>query len=376
VHVHRLTEAEFAAAGAWWDDLLTRSAADSFFLRHAWLSSWWRLFSEGRSLRALAVNDADGRLIGIAPWCLSRVDDHHGILPVGELAFLGREGVTGDYLDVIALPGREQDVLRACLDHLATDRRWDLLRVSDVAESSSTLANLHEEARARGFAAVPDRTQICPYLPLPATWDAFLASVSANMRSNLRRREKKLAALGAIIEEARGPALVPALDQLFELHGARWQTRGRTGNFVDPRLREFHRTLAPALDEEGRVGLWTLVMEDKPAAAIYGFRHRGRFLYYQAGFDPAFAEHGVGLALMGHAIRRSIECGLVEFDYLRGDEEYKRRWTNKTRLTRTLILARPSIRGLVWRTLLHGKATAKRFLKRTPAPTPQPAPVA
>lgn len=366
MRVRSLTQEEFLAASSWWDALLARSPADSFFLRHAWLCAWWRHFGAERELRVLVVESAEGAIVGVAPWCLTKETDL-GMLPVGEIAFLGREGVTGDYLDVFAEPGQHAEVLRLCLAALLKDSGWDLLKISDVLETSPTLEALVEAARERGLAVVPGKTQLCPYLPLPATWDAFLASVSGNMRSNLRRKEKKLAALGARIEEAHGDAIAPALDTLFELHGARWETKGKTGNFIDPRLRAFHRDIAVALDAENAVGLWTAFIDGKPAAAIYGFRHSGRFLYYQAGFDPAFAEHGVGLAIMGHAIRRSIEAGLTEFDYLRGDEDYKRRWTDLARHTKTLVLARPNLRGLAWRTLTSGKETAKRLLGREPA---------
>jgi CelD/BcsL family acetyltransferase involved in cellulose biosynthesis len=367
MRVRALSEAEFLGAGAWWDELLSRSAADSFFLRHAWLAAWWRHFGSGRMLRVIVAESDDGRIAGVAPWCHSTELDHR-VLPVGEVSFLGRYGVTGDYLDVFAEKGRESEVLRACLAGILRDSRWDLLRVSDVLDGSPTLAQLLEEAPAHGLTAVPGTTKLCPYLPLPGTWDAFLASVSGNMRSNLRRREKKLAALGVRFEEARGAAIAPALDALFTLHGARWETKGLTGNFVDPRLRAFHHEIAPVFDREGAVGLWTAVLNGKPAAAIYGFRHRGRFLYYQAGFDPAFAEHGVGLALMGHAIKQSIAAGITEFDYLRGDEDYKKRWTDKARHTKTFVFARPNLRGFAWRTLSSGKETAKRFLRRAPAP--------
>ena len=366
MRVRRLTELELSQAATWWDELLFRSRADSFFLRHAWVTAWWRRFGRNRELRVLVAEEiADGavRIVGVAPMCVSP-ETGHRVLPYRELAFLGREGVTGDYLDFFTEPGRETEITKAFLEHLEVDRDWDLLCVSDLPETSPTLALLVEQASSRGLAVMPGKSQTCPFLPLAPTWDAFLASCSANLRSNLRRREKKLLAMGATFEEVHGGAIGPALEDLFTLHGARWATKGQTGNFIDPRLRSFHQEIAPLLDAEGALGLWTVRHEGKTVAAIYGYRHRRKFLYYQAGFDPAFAEHGVGLALMGHAIRANIQAGMVEFDYLRGDEDYKRRWTDQQRFTRTLVLARPNLTGLAWRALTSGRETAKRLLRR------------
>jgi len=365
VIVRALDETEFLAAGARWDALLARSRADSFFLKHAWLSAWWRRF--GAVKRRLCVLELElaGETVGFAPFCVSK-ESAHGVLPLREVGFLGREKVTGDYLDLIAAPGLEEEVLDATLGALIERRgEWDLLRLSDLPEGCATAMRLARLADARELKLTPVPGQVCPYLPLPATWDAFLASVSGNLRSNLRRREKKLAGMGARFVDRSREGTAEALASLFALHGARWsEMKGRTGNFVDERVRAFHQEMAPTLAHAGALGLWTVEVGERAVAAIYGFKHRGRFLYYQAGFDPAWAEHGVGLALMGHAIRRCIEAGLTEFDYLRGEEEYKRRWTSRSRRTLSFAVLPPGLKAFAWRALGATKDAAKRLLRR------------
>ena len=365
MRVRELSEAEFLAAGGRWDALLAASAADSFFLTHRWLAGWWRRFGSGKDLVALEVEADDGALLGFAPLCISRVT-RQGLLPVREIGFLGREKTTGDYLDLAARPGLEAAVLAAVVDCLLGRGGWDALAVTDVPEDSATLARVAAIGAARGLAGLPGPDQVCPYLPLPASWDDFLAGASANLRSNLKRREKKLLAMGAsFVDRASDPATLPgALDALFALHGARWETKGRTGNFIDPRVRAFHHDLAPALAADGALGFWTCEIEGRPVAALYGFVHRGRFLYYQAGLDPAFAEHGAGFALMGHAIRESVARGLTEFDYLRGDEDYKRRWTDQSRRTESWIALRPGWLSVAWRALHSARAAARQLLPR------------
>ena len=373
--VRALDETEFLAAGARWDALLARSRADSFFLRHAWLSAWWRRFGGARKLAVLELLCAD-ETVGFAPLCISK-KSAHGLLPLREVGFLGREKVTGDYLDLIAAPGMEEEILDATLGHLLERRgEWDLLRLSDLPEGCATAMRLARLADARALTLAPVPGQTCPYLPLPTSWEAFLQkSCSANLRSNLRRREKKLAGMGARFVDRSREGTADALEALFALHGARWsEMKGRTGNFVDDRVRAFHQELAPTLAREGALGLWTVEVGDRAVAAIYGFKHRGKFLYYQAGFDPTWADHGVGLALMGHAIKRCIEGGIGEFDYLRGEEDYKRRWTNQSRRTVAFAVLPPGLKAFAWRALGATKDAAKRLLRRE-APAPAPATV-
>ena len=68
-------------------------------------------------------------------------------------------------------------------------------------------------------------------------------------------------------------------------------------------------------------------------AAIFAFQYRDKLLYYQAGYDPAYSKYSPGLTLMALVIEYAISKGLKEYDFLRGDEEYKWKWTNDYRMT-------------------------------------------
>ena len=75
--------------------------------------------------------------------------------------------------------------------------------------------------------------------------------------------------------------------------------------------------------------------------------------FYQSGRDPRWEDQSVGVALMVKMIRRAIEGGYRRFDFLRGEEAYKRQWTSSTAVTRELVAFRPSwrgrwLRGLDW----------------------------
>ena|SRR5438105_11909593 len=53
---------------------------------------------------------------------------------------------------------------------------------------------------------------------------------------------------------------------------------------------------------------------------------------YLSGFDPALARFSLGTLLVGHAIEEAVREGAEEFDFLRGQEDYKYRWGAKDRL--------------------------------------------
>ncbi len=52
---------------------------------------------------------------------------------------------------------------------------------------------------------------------------------------------------------------------------------------------------------------------------------------YLTGFDPKYSEYRVGHLLFLYSIKDSIENGLREFDFMRGDESYKQQWNTLIR---------------------------------------------
>jgi len=121
--------------------------------------------------------------------------------------------------------------------------------------------------------------------------------------------------------------LGPALSVLFELHSRRWNQRLLPGVFVSAKVRRFHRLAALDLLKSGHLRLYVLDLDGEPVAALYCFAWGDRVSYYQGGFEPGLSKLSPGTVLTAYAVRRALEAGVGEFDFLRGEEEYKLRWT-------------------------------------------------
>src|ERR1700730_11418239 len=71
------------------------------------------------------------------------------------------------------------------------------------------------------------------------------------------------------------------------------------------------------------------------AAGRVGLRRRSsrKFNYYQSGYDPNWASRSVGLVLLARTVQDAFAEGLQEFDFLHGNESYKRDWPRGERWT-------------------------------------------
>ena len=132
-----------------WNALLRNSAADTPFLTYEWQKTWSDcLCSCEGELHLLTVRDG-GALLGIAPLFVLSEPDKDG-KPWRLLRLIGSVDAS-DYLDLIAVRGREREVLNTMLDALEQLDTWDAIDLWNVPEASVTRALLPELIAARGW---------------------------------------------------------------------------------------------------------------------------------------------------------------------------------------------------------------------------------
>jgi len=317
-----------------WNRLVDQSPRPNVFLTWEWLDAWWATLGDGQRLHVIVVRDAKGAVVGIGPFCIERLG---GLWPARILRFLGTKLVSSDYLDVLATPGLEREVSAAVLQALREDRGvWDLAELSDLPEDSVGLRVLGGEARATRCAVGVSTGEWCPYLPLAPTREEYFDSLGRSKRSRLKRAKKAVEAIGCSYALADRPeTLGPALEALFVLHAKRWAARGLPGNLHDSAVRAFHHRLASSLGSSGAMRIYTLEREGKAVACDYVLQRGKTVYFYQTAFDPdpAWEEYKPGYTLLAHTIEDSVDRGAREFDFLRGREEYKERWTSCVRET-------------------------------------------
>jgi CelD/BcsL family acetyltransferase involved in cellulose biosynthesis len=184
-----------------------------------------------------------------------------------------------------------------------------------------------------------------PVVSLGGGWERFLESRSANLRQQIRRRERQLRSRHAVrLRLADDPGrLQDDLTTLFALHRSRW---GGGSPFL--RFEPFHRDFAAVALEHRWLRLWLLELDDRPAAAWYGLRFAGVESYYQAGRDQAFADASIGFVLLAHSIREAADDGMDEYRLLRGGERFKARFADSDAGVETHVLTR-GVRGAVAR---------------------------
>jgi len=257
-------------------------------------------------------------------------------------------------------PARRAQTLELLAATLGRDRR--VLDLSQLRHSTSSTLQLAELLERDGWRSIRRVISRSPYIVLAGhDFDSYLESLGSSHRYNFRRRLRQLEREFEIDwrparddEERR-----EAIEVLFRLHRDRFSDRGGSDALHTEALLDFHRDFSATALRRGWLRLFVLRLDGRPAAALYGFRYGQSFLFYQAGFDRAFARHSVGLVAMGLAIRAAIEEGASEFDLLHGDETYKSLWARSERELERVELFPPTLYGHGHRLLRQGARAAR-----------------
>lgn len=306
-----------------WNALLAESATHVPFLRCEYLADWWATRGGGEwpddSLLTIITAHEEGRLIGIAPLFIAEHDERSQLLLLGSIEI-------SDYLDIIC---RVEDTGRFLYELLAfiRERFADTGRISgmdlyNITDDSPTLEALQQSARALDLDVQIRKLQHSPYITLPGNWDTYLEGLDKKQRHEIRRKMRRAnegETRVAVYYTEEAGILEDDMEDFLELMA---QDEAKE-NFLSPLMREQMKSVMRCAFNQGCLQLAFLVIGGQKAAAYLNFDFLNRIWVYNSGLDRRYMEYSPGWVLLGHLLKWANEQGREEFDFMRGDEDYK-----------------------------------------------------
>jgi len=307
-----------------WNALLEECASHVPFLRHEYLRTWWQTLGGGEWKLAdlLVVVAYQGeKIVGIAPLFFSHNrQGEPALLLVGSIE-------VSDYLDVIA---RQEDLpafIEGLFNFLQSQDLppWKVLDWYNILEDSPTLPAIESAAGRLKWTYSCDRLQHSPHILLPGNWEDYLAGIDKKQRHEIRRKMRRLEESGLAVRayvvedqetlEAEADAFMALMAQDPE-----------KAAFLTPAMHEFmHGVIRCAFAAEC-LQLAFLEINREKAAAYLNFDYLNRIWVYNSGLDRKFTEFSPGWVLLGYLLKWANERHAVDFDFMRGDEDYKYRF--------------------------------------------------
>ncbi len=327
---------------------------ENVFLTPEWFAVWRRHYGGAATPLVGAVRSAAGEVEGIVPLVLE-----------GRTARFAGSGL-GDRFGPAAPPEGEVEVAAALGRALREIRgSWSSLVLENVAAGADWWQALSRTSGCGSHPIVARSIQL-PGIDLDGrSWDEYMATRSRNLRSQIGRRRRALERAHDVQVRwtRKAEQVEPDMTLLFQLHHARWSARAGASSMTSQRALAFHSDFAKVAADRGWLRLAFLEVDGEPVAGWYGWRFSDRFAYYQAGFNPEWADRSVGFVLFAETIRAAAEEGATSYDMLLGEEHFKQRFADHADSVCTVLIApwwRPA------RALAGAEAAMRRASRRLP----------
>jgi CelD/BcsL family acetyltransferase involved in cellulose biosynthesis len=323
-----------------WNALLDESVTHVPFLRHEYLRIWWQQRGGGEwpnAELALVTARQGERLVGIAP--LFRAVNRQG---QKSLLLLGSIEIS-DYLDLIVRPADLDAFLAGLLPFLAGSDLgdWEVLDFYNLLDSSPTLSALGRAADVMGWNCQSDKLQHSPYIRLTGDWDTYLAGIDKKQRHEIRRKMRRVEESGAEVKwtVTHDPASLEA--DIHTFIDLMRQDPEKDAFFArsETMLTTMIETTRCAFDRDCLL-LAFLEINGKKVAGYFCFDYLNRIWVYNSGIDRGAIEFSPGWVLLGYLLQWANEQKRSEFDFMRGDEDYKYRFGAIDRFVLRAVITR------------------------------------
>jgi CelD/BcsL family acetyltransferase involved in cellulose biosynthesis len=312
-----------------WNKLVLEDPSSTIFQTWEWNFNIWKYEGgRSRSLSIILVRDNKGDLVGIAPfYSYKRI-----ILgfKMRIIEFIG-SGLT-DYRSFIAKTHDNIRIYTEILNWLNKNSgQWDIVELHYISEESPIAKNYDTLFKDFKFRASIQQHNICPYIPLSSNRDFYENLYNQSLVKYLKRKTRKFDRdlNHRILTISDLSDLEGSLENLFDLHKKRRNHQLQLGQFRSEDSKQLFRNLSYDLFKRGWLKVVFLLVDDQKVACLYNFEFKNRAYFYQSGLDPnpKFAKYSLGYIILAFTIKEALESGIKEYDFLSGNEDYKKEWT-------------------------------------------------
>ena len=282
-----------------WDNLLEACVEHTFFQSKQWVKPW----AHQHQLKALCVFTDINDLVLFWPFKGNETTCNFGGIAMS------------DYNLPIVKTGHEEAIRFAIGEMLKIFDRLQFDEVpirSTLYKTISSYPKLLERGRKE-----------CPSIQLEES--DHVAKLFK--KKSTKRKRKKLAEVGELrVSHSDEPSEVAqGMEHLSVLHKARWKETPTPSVFENTATLDIFKAISSA---GSNLVYSELRVSDEIAAAHLGIAYDSTFIWYMPSYSDKFGHCSPGEILLTEVISHSIERGSKIFDFSRGNESYKYRYSN------------------------------------------------
>lgn len=299
-------------------------AEDRGFFNWHWCVQWFKNFSPDDQLHVIVGVDGDKQWKGIAPLVVSG----------RKLRFMGSGTACSDYANLITSKTDYNEFAERVVKQLGEAfapkgklAHVDVFEIEGCGGNDRSLDYFCELLHVHQFAKHETETEGTWKVRLPESFEQLNGTFSKSMRRKTKAAKKRLAMPDVEVVLANEDNFQQSWDTFVCLHQKRRVSLGQLGCFSDESFESFLKSAVQGLLSQGQADVLIVNKDTVPMATMLLIYSDATCMMYQSGLDPDFSALEPGYQSAMVAIEHAIAKECKFFDFLRGDEPYKARWS-------------------------------------------------
>ena len=316
---------EFEALESVWNDLLCRSNSNHINLTFEWMKTWFDVYGGNKNLFILMAEDNDG-IAGISPLMIQNINSpYHKLLNVKRLTFMA-SGIS-DNLDFIIVRKNEL-VINEFFDFIFKNKNlWDELILCDIDSNSSNLHFIKKYTPPTSFIKNILQPYNGYYVSSSASnFNEYYSSLSKEQRRAIKKRSRRLRndfTIKNTISQDVSDELINDI-QNFEKKRKRYKILRGSEQFFKTDFVNFLKNLSKNFKNQKWLRIFKILVNEKLAAYVISFDYNQKIYAWLTSYNLVFYKYSVGLLIHKNAIEFAFNNNYKYFDFMRGDETYKK----------------------------------------------------
>lgn len=296
----------------------------SFFQSWTWIGCWLQMLPS--SIRPLVLRaTCGGTVVGLGVFIQHRTIRHGFVastaLHLHETGRADFDQLTIEHNGLLVDRAIANDIIASSVAYLVGLHHFDELHFPGVTGHYLDIC-----AKASSHLEVKKTLPLHTVDLVKAADEGYERLLSNNTRQQIRRAMRLYGGASLSYSVARNEEQALAfLADLQRLHQASWTARGKPGAFANSVFAAFHTRLVREAFARGEIEIAKVSSERGLLGYLYNFSKNGHVYSYQSGFDYE-DDNRLKPGLVSHrlAIDHRLAAGDAVYDFLAGDDRYKR----------------------------------------------------
>lgn len=307
---------EFTKCDILWEKL---STCCNIFTFKQWLLTWWECYGDDKKLKIYILLDENNDAVVILPLMLSNEGEN---IILSQLC-----DSCSDYFKAIC-NSDSSDEIKELLKYVIRNEKFDRFSISNLR-----IDDRNTEVLIRAALLINEKINVSIqernyFIYTIGKYEDYFTMQSKNFRHKINHAKKKgqKFKFDVICEYDS-----EILDVITGLHCQKWKNDMQVSVFYDQRRMDFLKSVCKEYAKKGWLRIFVLKDNSRIIAYRLGFIHRNIYYDWNTSYDIAYKDMSVGILLCDYVIRYCFLENIKEFDFLRGEEDYKKKFATNSR---------------------------------------------